>query len=251
MKIDFHTHLDWYKNREELIRNLRDHCAGQTFVTASVDEESYRNNVELSENVGRTVRVIPTFGIHPMNATKELQRVNGNLDCFLPLMEQSPMIGEIGLDYFWSNEVDHGDQMKVFEFFVRWCHVNRKICVVHTKGAESEILSVLKKYPDAIPVIHWYDGERNVFDEMVSLGFYFTFGCETVCSGKLKEFLLKTPLERLLLETDNPDSETWLGGTDNTPMLISRIYRDVSEILSVDEDEIERQVEENFNRMGI
>ena len=68
MLIDFHTHLDFYQ-REELQKDLSDFSGA--IIAASVDEESYLQNLAISQWAARKARVchiIPTFGIHPNRA---------------------------------------------------------------------------------------------------------------------------------------------------------------------------------------
>ena len=57
-----------------------------------------------------------------------------------------------------------------------------------------------------------------------------------------------TPPELLLLETDNPDSEPWLGGTRNDVGLIERVYDEIAGLLGMKRPALEKIVEDNFNR---
>ena len=45
--IDFHTHLDSYKNQKELLEQLAGF--GGTIVAASMDANSYKKNLQLEE----------------------------------------------------------------------------------------------------------------------------------------------------------------------------------------------------------
>lgn len=247
MYIDFHTHLDWYKNPEQLVSQLIE--SGIFCVAASVDAASFEKNCLIAEKVNKSSKyknqIIPTFGIHPEKVLENLDNLQG----LSPLMNKSPIIGEIGIDMCWYKDAGLAAQEKVFRFFMEHCSKNQKYCVIHTKDAEQNILDILSDYPDAKPVIHWYDGPENIFKEMINRGYYFTFGCETIRSSHIQDLLKITPLDRLLFETDNPDSEPWLGGTDNSIFLIKRIYSDAASILKMDESKLSAIVQKNYDKI--
>ena len=58
--IDFHTHLDSYKNQKELLEQLAGF--GGTIVAASMDATSYKKNLQLEEKAkafGCSARILP------------------------------------------------------------------------------------------------------------------------------------------------------------------------------------------------
>ena len=60
---------------------------------------------------------------------------------------------------------------------------------------------------------------------------------------------LRLLLELLLAETDNPDSEPWLGGTRSDLGLIARVYEELAGLLNMQQLELEKIMEDNFNRI--
>lgn len=250
MLIDFHTHLDFYK-REELQKQLTDFSG--TIVAASVDEKSFLENCCISEwtkSSARACHIIPTFGIHP-NAADEnapLLYDPSTASRFTEYLDQSPVIGEIGMDFCWS-KCTHENQEKVFRWFLEYCNRTGKACIIHTKDAEQEICNILTDYPHARPIIHWYDGSEDIYREFIRRGYMQTFGVETIRSPHLQKLLRLTPPELLLLETDNPDSEPWLGGTRNDVNLIERVYDEIAGLLGMSRPALEKLIEENCNRI--
>ena len=250
MLIDFHTHLDFYK-REELQKQLTDFSG--TIVAVSVDEKSFLENCWISEwtkSSARTCHIIPTFGIHP-NAADENAGLLDDPDTATRLagyLEQSPLIGEIGMDFCWS-KCSHQNQEKVFRWFLEYCNKTKKACVIHTKDAEQEICNILTDYPHARPIIHWYDGPEDIYREFIRRNYMQTFGVETIRSPHLQKLLRFTPPELLLLETDNPDSEPWLGGNRNDVGLIERVYNEIAGLLGMSRPALEKLIEENCNRI--
>lgn len=246
MIVDFHTHLDCYKDSLSLEKQLSSFDG--IIVSASMDESSYQKNLLIAENAkkrGFKAKIVPTFGIHPANAEKEC----GNLSSCKNLLEKSKIIGEIGMDFCWHKDVPPLAQEKVFRFFLEHCDENQKYCVIHTKDAEEKICRILEDYKNAKPVIHWYDGPEEIFDEFVSRGYFETFGCETSRSEHIQKLLKKMPQNLILAETDNPDSEPWLGGSDNSVFLIKRIYSDIADTLALPLEKTAEII--NRNALGI
>ena len=250
MLIDFHTHLDFYKC-EELNQQLANFSG--ILVAASVDEKSYLTNCEISRHSqasGNTCKIIPTFGIHPNQADQNAPLLDNltTVARFIKYLDQSPVIGEIGMDFCWAKSSPK-NQEKVFRWILDYCNKTGKACVIHTKAAEQKICDILTDYPHARPVIHWYDGPEEIYREFIHRGYPQTFGVETIRSKHLQKLLRLTPLELLLAETDNPDSEPWLGGTRNDVFLIERVYEELSEILNIQLTALEETIEENFRNV--
>lgn len=247
MLIDFHTHLDFYK-QNELKQQLNEFSG--TIVAASVDEKSFLTNCDIAKTATRACHIIPTFGIHPNHADENAALLDDQVTYtrFASYLDSSPVIGEIGMDYCWS-KCSRENQEKVFRWFLDYCNKTKKACVIHTKDAEQEVCDILSDYPNAQPIIHWYDGPENIFREFIRRGYPQTFGVETIRSAHIQKLLRLTPHDLLLIETDNPDSEPWLGGTRNDVGLIERVYNEIAGLLKMNRPALEKIIEENFNRI--
>lgn len=243
MLIDAHCHLDRYKeNLAYALDQIKEH---QIFtISNSMDLPSYKQNVKIAAT---SDLILPVFGIHPWNASEYMDCLN---DLDGPITE-SPMIGEIGLDYYFVNETwRYDDQRKVFEHFLRAASRQRKIVIVHTKGAESEALQLLKKYNAERVIIHWYSGPWHVFKAMVEHGFYFTIGVEVLFSQHIQDIARFLPAELMLTETDNPGGNESLTGNAGTPLLIKDVIGKLAEIRRASGQVIMTTVHNNLIRLG-
>lgn len=244
--IDFHTHLDSYKNLEELLLQLKNFNG--IIVSAAMDLHSFLKTKEIAQKakaLGYSVNIIPTLGVHPEKVPLEIEK----LKSYELFFKDSPIIGEIGMDFCWYKEASPEDQEKVFRFFLEHCDQEKKYCVIHTKDAEEKICRILEEYKNARPVIHWYDGPEEIYKEFIHRSYMQTFGCETIRSKHIQKLLEQTPLNLILAETDNPDSEKWLGGQDSSIFLIKRIYNDIAEVLGLSEIEIQNVIDKNAERV--
>ena len=243
MLIDAHCHLDRYKeNLAYALDQIKEHRIFT--ISNSMDLPSYKQNVKIAAT---SDLILPVFGIHPWNASQYVGCVN-DLDWAIT---ESPMIGEIGLDYHFVRETSkYDDQTKVFEHFLRAASRQRKIVIVHTKGAETEALQLLEKYNAERVVIHWYSGPWHVFKAMVEHGFYFTIGVEVLFSQHIQEIARFLPGELMLTETDNPGGNESLTGSAGTPLLIKDVIGKLAEIRGASGQVIMTTVHNNLIRLG-
>jgi TatD DNase family protein len=160
------------------------------------------------------------------------------------------MIGEIGLDFHWVEDRScYPAQVQVLEFFLAAAQEQQKIVNLHTKGAEAEILQLLDRYQISRAIIHWYSGPLDVFQALVSRGYYFTIGVEVRSSPHIQALTQALPLSQLLTETDNPGGAKWLTGTIGMPALLYDVLRMIATLKGTTEDRVSEAVQKNFQQM--
>lgn len=258
---DFHTHLDFYDEKEitSVVQNIVKEKI-RTFA-ASVNVESFHRNLEIKEMVIKEALesgyskeeaeklVTVTFGVHPSYCKTLPVKENEAFELLNPFYEKSEMISEVGLDFFWEKECPKEIQIMHLLIALQNANEKSKVVILHTKGAEKEILSILKDFPKARPVIHWYDGPDDIYKAFIEKGYPETFGCEIKYSESIRAFLRITPSELIFPETDNPTGEPWLGGTDSSPLLIKRVYEDIAQVKGWTIEETSEILGRNLQRL--
>jgi TatD DNase family protein len=239
MLIDAHTHLDQYE--ETLEAALAEIEQQRIFtISNSMDIPSYQRNLEIA---ARCDWVLPTFGIHPQNAVAYADRLRQ----LNPLIERSPILGEIGLDFHWVEDAScYPAQRKVFTYFLAAAREQGKIVNVHTKGAEAEILEWLDFYCIERAIIHWYSGPLDIFREMINRGYTFTVGVEVSHTNHIQALVRELPLSQLLTETDNPGGLAWLTGARGMPRHMDAVIQTVAELKQTTPEAIQQAVYDNF-----
>jgi len=243
MFIDAHTHLDKYGCQLSAV--IGEIEANQIFTwNVSMDLESYAKGKELDASCQY---VISSFGIHPWNAPD----VHKNLHSLDPLIADSPMIGEVGLDYHFVTERTNYDlQRDVFEYFVSRAVAQNKILNIHSKGAEADVDSILGALNARRAIVHWYSGPLNVLDELTDEGVYITVGVEMLFDPHIQSVAKAVPAELLLTETDNPGGYRWLTGITGMPALIKSVVDKLSELRGWQPQQTKQIVLENFMRLA-
>src|SRR3990167_7765199 len=242
MLIDTHAHLDGYGEEIQLaVGQIKDHRI--LTIAVSMDLPSYQRNLEIAETCAL---VLPTFGVHPKRAPQYVNRLN-ELD---KAIEQSPMIGEIGLDFHWvEDSSQYPAQKKVLEYFLAAAREQKKIVNLHTKGAEKEILDLLERYDIQRAIVHWYSGPLDILRALIEYGAYFTVGVEVLYSRSIQAIARELPMERLLTETDNPGGLKWLRGTIGMPQVIREVVQAIAELKQTTAETITKTVYNNFMRL--
>jgi len=245
MLIDTHCHLNIYLSKRfgKNINNALNQIQKNKILTLtmSMDMASYKQNMDIAE---KSKFIIPAFGIHPWNAHKYV----GKIDLLERLIKENSLIGEIGLDYFFVKDKSrYSAQKKIFEFFLK--RTKNKVISVHSKGAEKDVLKLLKKHQNRRVVIHWYSGGTETLKEMINEKYYFSIGPEIMFSDHIKKIVRLIPLKQILTETDNPDGPKSIMGKKGMPILIKDVISAIAKIKGKSSKQMEKTVEDNFKRL--
>lgn len=242
MYIDAHSHLDFFDDRIDKALEIIQIKKILT-VACATDEDSYifAKNVSANNSL-----IIPCFGIHPWKAHEN----HTNLDYFENYIKETPIIGEIGLDFYWVKETQENSiQRKVFNYFLDKAKKYNKLTNLHTKGAEEEILELIKKYNLISPIVHWYSGNICTLVKLLNYGCFFTIGVDIGYSKLTNEIVKYLPIDRILAETDGPTALQWVNGNYGYPDYIETIVEKISVIKDLSKEEVEYYIYDNFQRL--
>lgn len=239
MLIDAHTHLDHYR---EYLDSALDEIEryGILSLSTAMDIPGYKKAREIGR---RCPYVIPCFGIHPWNAPKYADR----LDELAPHIQESPLLGEIGLDFHFVKETArYPRQEKVLHYFLRSAQDQKKCVNLHTKGAEREILDLLEEFRIPPFIVHWYSGPLELVEDYLRVGGFFTVGVAVLNSPHIERLVHHIPKERLLTETDNPGALQWQNRAMGMPSVLVQVIHKLTEIRKSSCEEVIHQVGMNF-----
>lgn len=161
----------------------------------------------------------PAFGLHPEDVNASFRealnaiyaRVKEAMSWSLP--ERSPLvaIGEIGLDYHFSEEFKT-EQQEALRIQLRWAKELNLPVMIHARDAAEDTLRIIREEMTLRPgehelrgVMHCYSGSREIALEYVKMGWKLGIGgVLTFKNCKLPDTLRAIPLSALVLETDAP-----------------------------------------------
>jgi TatD DNase family protein len=197
--VDFHCHLDLYKNHEELI----DECdaARVATLTVTTTPKAWSRNQELAAQ-SQFVRV--ALGIHPQLVAER----EGELGLFERYLPEARYVGEIGLDAGPRFYKSLTAQERVFDRVLSVCaEQGDKILTIHSVRAVAKVLNQLEtnhRNERLRIVLHWFTGTKSEALRAVELGCYFSINAEMLKAEKHAAMIAELPEDRLLTETDGP-----------------------------------------------
>jgi TatD DNase family protein len=242
MLIDVHAHLDKYDDPIETV--IEEIELNQIYtISDSMDIPSFERSLEIAE---KCKLILPAFGVHPWNASEYIDRLK-ELD---EPINQTLLIGEIGLDYYFiTDKSAYPAQNVLLEYFLRKAVEQNKIVCLHTKSAEKDTLNLLKKYNVKRAIIHWYSGPLDILRELIDLGYYFSIGVEVIRSEAIQAIAREIPLELLLTETDNPGGWKWLTEQPGRPSILKEVIQATAGQRRMTIEAIVDRVQRNFIRL--
>ena len=204
---DAHVHANLMDSPLNLARSSSE--AGLGFFTCGVTPHDYLELApQLSQN---NIRV--GLGAHPWYIS-DGHVTQKDIELLLGLMEQTPYIGEIGLDFSSRYCVDGLQELQV-KAFTQICaraaelshNGQPRVLSMHTVRSVDAVLDILEQTGAAqacIPIIHWFSGSSDELQRAIKLGCCFSVGEMSLKTKRGREYAKVYPKDKLLTETDLP-----------------------------------------------
>ncbi|MBK8952670.1 MAG: TatD family hydrolase [Chitinophagaceae bacterium] len=140
-------------------------------------------------------------------------------------------IGECGLDRQCS--VSFTLQEEVFAAQVQWANAIGKPLIIHCVRAWDEVLSLLKKEKNSMPVVfHGYTKNAELAQRIIAAGYYLSFG-KALQYQQAKSVIASVPADKILLETDD------------SAFSIDAIYKLAAQALLIDNNSLSLRIQKN------
>jgi len=206
--LDTHAHLADLPDPDGAVARARDSgLSGVIAVSATV--ATCGGTLRLMGKHGGFVHA--ALGVHPteffdqdLGAALDLIREHGG-ECIA--------VGEIGLDY-WHKLVRRDPTTKERQrgFYVEQLRLARELDLpvsIHSRGAWGDCLALASWHGPGKGVFHWYSGPLDILDGVLDAGYHVSCTPALGASSELRAAMLRSPLERILVETDSP---VWIKG---------------------------------------
>ena len=245
--IDTHAHLDMLKTEKDLKESIE---RLDYIITIGCDIEEIYKAVDIAN---KYENVFASVGFHPYDV-KDLDIDKINILKELALKNDKVVaIGETGLDYYR----DITPKKKQWQFFEKQIELSKELdlpLIVHSRSANKDTVKILKQYAPFKNggIIHCFGGDIEMMENCIDLGFYISFAGNITYpkAENLREVLKRTPLDRLLLETDSPFlSPQKKRGKPNKPSNIFYTLEFVANYLGIDKDKLEKITDENAKKV--
>jgi TatD DNase family protein len=173
-------------------------------------------------------------GIHPWQIEagnisalwESLDRVMAN--------KQLVAIGEAGFDTMIDSPLEM--QQMIFEKQAALAVSHHIPLIIHCVKAYAELLESRKRHPDGIWIVHGFDGNIALANQLIGKRIYLSIGAALMNSKrKITKALPKIPPEYLFFETD-----------DQTDFTIEAIYQQAAAFTGMELEALKAQIFRNF-----
>ena len=248
--VDSHCHLnfpDFDGRMPDILQNARDNEISHMLCIAT----SWENRDEVLALSAAHSEISASVGVHPTTT-------GGHEPTLAELTEAVAAdnvvaVGETGLDYFRS-EGDLTWQHERFHRHIDAARTVKKPLIIHTRAAADDTMQTLRDHNarDAGGVMHCFAEDWRIAEQALDIGFYISFsGIVTFKSAKaVQEVAEKTPLDRILVETDAPYlAPVPHRGKTNEPAFVRHTAEFVAELRGVSLEEVAAATTDNFYRL--
>jgi TatD DNase family protein len=231
MFVDTHAHLDFEsfdKDREAVIQRAIENKVS-AIVTIGTSLETSKKAVSYANNYAS---IFAAVGIHPSDCADASENDYLEIEK-LAAEEKVIAIGEIGLDYYRM----YTDMETQKAAFIKQIAIAKKVnlpVIVHTRESQEDALKILleQNANSVSGVFHSFSGSMEFLKKVLDTNFYLSFtGGVTFKNSTVDELIKKTPVEKILLETDSPFiTPVPHRGKRNEPCFVTHIAYKIAEL---------------------
>jgi len=249
--IDSHCHLDHeplFSNINEVI-NRSKKIGLKKILTISTSINSFENIKKILE-VDKMI--FGSIGIHPHETSKDKIDSKYLIDNAIKY-NKIIGVGETGLDFYYENSKKN-DQIDSFIQHIEASITLKYPLIVHSRNAEKETFNILNEYKNSnIKILmHCFTGSKDFANKLMNLNAYFSAsGIITFKNSlDLQETFKFIDKNKILIETDSPFlAPIPMRGKKNEPSFIKYTLEKLSQLKSIDFDELEKITNNNFDKL--
>lgn len=247
MLVDSHCHLDFpdlAQRLPEILERMQQNDVGCA-VCIGVNLEDFPRVLALAES---HPHLYATVGVHPEYTDAEEPTERKLIE--LAAHPKVIAIGETGLDYYWQKDRPEWQRDR-FRRHIRAAIITGKPLVVHMRDAADDTLRILAEEGAQTVggVMHCFTETWDVARQALDLGFYISFSGIVTFKNALaiKEAAEKTPLDRILVETDSPYlAPVPYRGKTNEPSYVRHVAEEIARLRKLSLNEVSDATTANF-----
>ena len=249
--IDSHCHLDHeplFSNINEVISRSKK-IGIKKILTISTSIKSFeiiKKILEIDE------MIYGSIGVHPHESSNNIIDSNYLIDN-AKKHKKIIGIGETGLDFYYENSKKN-DQIKSFIKHIEASISLKYPLIIHSRSAEKETFDILNEYKssDIKILMHCFTGSKEFAKKLMNLNAYFSASVIITFKNSLdlQETFKFIDKNKILIETDSPFlAPIPMRGKKNEPSFIKYTLEKLSQLKSIDFNELEQITNNNFDNL--
>lgn len=271
MLIDTHSHLNFKaydKDREETINRALDNDIWM--INVGSQYSTCQKAVEMSREYRSGVYA--SIGLHPIHLETNLVKVKDDpqedqqfqsrgevfdLEKYRALAkdEKVKAVGEVGLDYYYKPKTTLKKELfkkKQKEVLIQEMDLAREFdlpVIFHCRMAHQDLIDILKDQAGIKGAIHCFTGNWQEAERYLEMGLYLGFN-GIIFKLNLDEIIEKTPLDRVLIETDCPYlTPPIMGNKRNEPLFIRYVAEKIAQLKEITLEEFSEATTKNAKKL--
>lgn len=238
--MDFHCHLDLYKQPREVYKQAVRRNEFTWLVTTSP-----KAFAATSAALGHSDRVFISPGLHPEIAGQRA----GELDLLLEQMAHCKGVGEVGLDGSARYKATYAVQKAIFAAVAaRSAELGGRVLSIHSRVAASDVLSELARHPKfGVAVMHWFSGPMSELRTAAQMGCWFSVGPAMFSSANCRRLVAAMPQDRVVPESDGPFAQ--IGGEPLMPWCQDLTVANLSGVWNIPVPVVESRLQRNAEQL--
>ncbi len=238
MLIDTHAHVNFNAYKDDACGVIRRSLSpvrnkisnGVWMINIGTNYETSKKAVEIAQKYPEGV--FAAIGLHPIHLETGLLKIKNDLEEIEVRTKEEEFdyekykelaknpkvvaIGEIGLDYYWRPKTTKKKELfkqKQKDLLLRQLELAKELnlpVVFHCRMGHQDLIEFLSNNPGVRPekaVAHGFVGNLEELQKYLDFGYYIGFNgiiFKKIEGINFKENIKRTPLDRILVETDCP-----------------------------------------------
>ncbi|MBI2667214.1 TatD family hydrolase [Candidatus Woesearchaeota archaeon] len=247
MLVDVHAHI-YYNYFKEKLNEIVKRAEKNNFaaiVNAGINNETNKEVLELSKKFSI---LKASFGLYPLEALKLNDGdIEKDLNFIVKNKNKIISIGEVGLDYNYIKN-ENSRQKEIFQKIISLAEKTKLPIIVHSRKAESDCIEMLESSEIKKIIMHSFSGSMKLVGKIEDNGWFLSIPANIEYSTQFQNIVDKVTISQLLTETDSPYLSP-IKNTVNEPSNIINSIKKISEIKKLDNDEVEKIIFMNFQKV--
>jgi TatD DNase family protein len=261
---DTHTHVNFAAFKDDQKETIKRSLDAETWmINVGTQSDTSKSASDLAAKYEKGVYA--AIGLHPVHTYQQMldeeeSHFKSRAESFIEAEYESMLsdkvvaVGECGLDYFRMPTNEDPVRIKKLQKteFVKQLNFAKKNglpVIIHCRDAYEDLLEILKsEYSGGQGVAHSFTDTWETAKKFLDIGFYVALnGILTFDkTGKLAEVVEKSPIDRLLTETDAPYlTPPPYRGKRNEPSYVRHVAEKIAEIKKISLQEVGERTFQN------
>lgn len=245
---DFHCHVDLHSNPIDLIQECEKN--GIAVLAVTTTPKAWAQNRRWTDE---SRHVYCAVGLHPELVGDRFEEIALLED----YMEQTRLVGEIGLDGSPHNSTSWDRQLEVFSRALKRANdLGNRVLSIHSRRAANQVVDMIARHTAVdrvLPILHWYSGSKTTAEKALDYGCFFSVNLRMLANERGRELIEFLPKDKLLIETDAPF--TSVDDCKYSPELTIETAEQAAHLKETSIEEFNKQLQANaryvFNFAGI